>query len=68
MVPYTNDPLGAALENSMWWVENHTLYMDHKPGVIIEVNDEFLVAYGDEHWCNEKFDFELLQRAVWRYR
>ena len=67
LVPYTHDPLDQALENCMWWVENHKLYMDHKPGSIIEVDDKFLVAYGDEHWCNEKFDFELLQRAVWRY-
>jgi hypothetical protein len=52
----------------MWWVENQKLYMDHKPGSIIEVDGEFLIAYGNEHWCNEKFGFELLQRAVWRYR
>jgi hypothetical protein len=68
LVPYTNDPLDAALENSMWWVENQKLYMDHKPGSIIEVDGEFLIAYGNEHWCNENLDFELLQRAVWRYR
>ena len=52
----------------MWWVENKKLYMDRKPGSTINVDEEFLISYGNEHWCQEKFGLELLQLAVWRYR
>ena len=47
LVPYTHDPLDEKLENSMWWVENNKLYMDRKTGSTINVDEEFLIVYGN---------------------
>ena len=32
------------------------------------MDEEFLAAYGDQAWFSTKYDFPLLQKAVWRYR
>jgi len=38
------------------------------PGTIVNVDEVFLIAYGHEHWCQEKLPFTILQKAVWHYR
>ena len=65
---YTNDPLDEEKENSIWMVENRKLYMEVKPGCTIPPDNEVMISYGEQAWCSTKFPFELLQKAVWRYR
>ena len=52
----------------MWIKKKNKFHMTVMPGSIVHLDEEFFVAYGDEHWCQEKFPFQLLQKAVWRYR
>ena len=68
LVAYTNDPLDEEQVNSMWVAEDNNLSMTVKPECTVNANEEFLIAYSNEHWCQETFEYELLQRAVWMYR
>ena len=65
---YVNDPLDESLENSMWDIKNSKLYITVKPGSTVRPDQEFLTSYGEHAWFSTKFPFELLQKAIWRYR
>jgi len=65
---YVNDPLDEELENTQWDVHQKRLYITVKPGCKVQRNSELFGSYGDLHWCSTKFDFNILQKAVWRYR
>ena len=52
----------------MWIKENKKIHMTVMPGRSVNVDEEFLISNGNEHWCQEKFPFHLLQKAIWRYR
>ena len=68
MTGYMNDPLDESKENCMWYEENGRLHVTVMTGHGVAENDEFFISYGDQHWCSTKFDFQTLQRAIWRYR
>ena len=53
---------------SMWIKENKKIHMTVMPGRSVNIDEEFLISYGNEHWYQEKFPFHLLQKAIWRYR
>ena len=65
---YMNDPLDEQLENSMFEAPDNKIIVTVKPGSKVLPDEEFLIGYGDQAWFSTKFDFPLLQKAVWRYR
>ena len=68
MTGYMNDPLDETKENCEWEVENDRLWVMVKPDITVLAGYELFIAYGDKYWCNIKYSFEILHKAVWRYR
>ena len=68
MTGLMNDPLDEDLENCCWTVTDNRIMVTVLPGHDVLPNEEFFGSYGDQHWCSTKYPFELLQKAVWRYR
>ena len=63
-----NDPLDENLENCQWEADNNKLFVMVRPGVIVLAGYELFIAYGEQYWCDDKYSFEILHKAVWRYR
>ena len=63
-----NDPLDETKENCQWEVDNNQLWVMVKPDCTVLAGYELFIAYGDKYWCNIKYSFEILHKAVWRYR
>jgi hypothetical protein len=65
---YVNDPLDEELENCVYETSQNKIIVTVKPECTVRPDEEFLIGYGDQAWFSTKFDFTLLQKAVWRYR
>jgi len=63
-----NDPLDETKENCQWEVDNYRLWVMVKPDITVLAGYELFIAYGEKYWCNVKYSFEILHKAVWRYR
>ena len=68
MLGYMNDPLDEKLENCDWDVEGDRIYVKIKPGRKVSPGEELFIQYGEQYWCSIQYSFEVLQKALWRYR
>ena len=68
MTGYMNDPVDEDMENCQWEDDDNKLFVMIKPDVIVLAGYELFIAYEKKYWCNIKYSFNILHKAVWRYR
>ena len=68
MLGYMNDPLDEDMEICAWDVKDGKIYIKFKPGCKVCPGEELFIEYGERYWCNIIYPFEVLQKAIWRYR
>ena len=68
MLGYMNDPVDEDMKNCVWDAEDGKIYIKVKPGYKVCPGEELFIEYGERYWCNIIYPFEVLQKAIWRYR